>query len=191
MKEFFWFNYLLNILKKYLNKIIVLGSYIKLELNNIKDINIVLAFLKKHSKTKFNVLVDIACVDFLSFKSQRFSINYLLLSCFFGSRLVVSSWFGEKDILQSCTNIYSGASWLEREVWDMYGVFFYNHNDLRRILTDYGFSGYPFRKDFPLNGFFEIRYDENKQYLVYEPVELTQTFRFYDFLNPFHKKYIF
>ena len=191
MKNFFWFNYLLNVLKKYLSKIIILGNYIKLELNDTKNINIVLMFLKKHSKTKFNILVDIACTDFLSFKLQRFSINYLLLSCFFNSRLVVSSWFDERDVLHSCTNVFSGASWLEREVWDLYGVFFSNHNDLRRILTDYGFSGYPFRKDFPLNGFFEIRYDENKQYLVYEPVELTQTFRFYDFLNPFHKKYIF
>jgi NADH:ubiquinone oxidoreductase subunit C len=93
-----------------LNKIIVLGNYIKLELCDIKDINIVLMFLKKHSKTKFNVLVDIACTDFLSFKKHRFSINYLLLSCFFNSRLVVSSWFNERDVLQSCTNVFSGAS---------------------------------------------------------------------------------
>lgn len=191
MKSFFWFNYLINILKKYLKKIVILGNFIKIELEGLEKLNIVLNFLKNHSKTKFNVLVDIACVDFLNFKNNRFLMNYFLLSCSYSSRLTVSFWLDEKDVIQSSTNIFSGANWLEREVWDMYGIFFYNHIDLRRILTDYGFSGYPFRKDFPLNGFFEIRYDENKQYLVYEPVELTQTFRFYDFLNPFHKKYIF
>ena len=191
MKSFFWFNYLLNILKKYLKKIIILGNFIRIELENLEKINVVLNFLKNHSKTKFNILVDVACVDFLNFKSNRFLMNYFLLSCSHNSRLTVSFWLNEKDVVQSSTNIFSGANWLEREVWDMYGIFFYNHPDLRRILTDYGFSGYPFRKDFPLNGFFEIRYDENKQYLVYEPIELTQTFRFYDFLNPFHKKYIF
>lgn len=191
MKSFFWFNYILNILKKYLKKILILGDFIRLELESLEKLNIVLNFLKNHSKTKFNILVDIACVDFLNFKKNRFLMNYFLLGCSYNSRLAVSFWLNEKDIIQSSTNIFSGANWLEREVWDMYGIFFYNHPDLRRILTDYGFSGYPFRKDFPLNGFFEIRYDENKQYLVYEPIELTQTFRFYDFLNPFHKKYIF
>jgi NADH/F420H2 dehydrogenase subunit C len=191
MKSFFWFNYILNVLKKYLKKIIILGNFVRFELDSLEKLSIVLNFLKKHSKTKFNILVDIACVDFLNFKSDRFLMNYLLLSCSYNSRLTISFWLNEKDIIQSSTNVFSGANWLEREVWDMYGIFFYNHPDLRRILTDYGFSGYPFRKDFPLNGFFEIRYDENKQYLVYEPIELTQTFRFYDFLNPFHKKYIF
>lgn len=191
MQRFFWFNYLISILKKYLKKIVILGSFIKIELNKIEDVNLVLTFLKNHSKTKYSILVDIACVDYLNFKSNRFLMNYFLLSCSHNSRLSVSFWLNEKDVIQSSTNIFSGANWLEREVWDMYGIFFHNHSDLRRILTDYGFSGYPFRKDFPLNGFFEIRYDENKQYLVYEPIELTQTFRFYDFLNPFHKKYIF
>jgi NADH/F420H2 dehydrogenase subunit C len=191
MRSFFWFNYIISVLRKYLKRVLILGDFIKIELESLEKLNIVLNFLKNHSKTKFNLLVDIACVDFLNFKDNRFQMNYLLLSCFHNSRLTVSFWLNEKDVIQSSTNIFSGANWLEREVWDMYGIFFYNHSDLRRILTDYGFSGYPFRKDFPLNGFFEIRYDENKQYLVYEPVELTQTFRFYDFLNPFHKKYIF
>lgn len=191
MKSLFWLNYLLNILKKYLKKIILTEKSIKIELENIEKLNLVLNFLKKHSKLKYDILVDLACIDFLNFKEKRFSLNYLLLSCFYNSRLIVSTQINENEIVQSATNLYSGSNWMEREVWDMYGVFFYNHFDLRRILTDYGFSGYPFRKDFPLNGFFEIRYDENKQYLVYEPVELTQTFRFYDFLNPFHKKYIF
>lgn len=191
MRSFFWFNYIISVLRKYLKRVLILGDFIKIELESLEKLNIVLNFLKNHSKTKLNLLVDIACVDFLNFKANRFQMNYLLLSCFHNSRLTVSFWLNEKDVIQSSTNIFSGANWLEREVWDMYGIFFYNHTDLRRILTDYGFSGYPFRKDFPLNGFFEIRYDENKQYLVYEPVELTQTFRFYDFLNPFHKKYIF
>lgn len=189
--NFFWLNYILNILKKYIKKITILGStYVKLELKNIFNLFILLFFLKNHTKFKFNILSDIACIDFLTFKSKRFSLNYLILSYTFDFRLNISVNFKEDECAQSLINLYSASNWLEREIWDLFGIFFLNHTDLRRILTDYGFSGYPFRKDFPLNGFLELRYDENKQYLVYEPVELSQAFRFYDFLNPF-KKYLF
>jgi len=110
MKSFFWFNYILNILKKYLKKILILGDFIRLELESLEKLNIVLNFLKNHSKTKFNILVDIACVDFLNFKKNRFLMNYFLLGCSYNSRLAVSFWLNEKDIIQSSTNIFSGAN---------------------------------------------------------------------------------
>jgi NADH:ubiquinone oxidoreductase subunit C len=110
MKSFFWFNYIISVLKKYLKRILILGDFIKIELESLEKLNIVLSFLKNHSKTKFNLLVDIACVDFLNFKNNRFQMNYLLLSCFHNSRLTVSFWLNEKDVIQSSTNVFSGAN---------------------------------------------------------------------------------
>jgi NADH dehydrogenase (ubiquinone) Fe-S protein 3 len=186
---YFWINYLINFLKKYIIKFSIYKDYLKLHLKKSNDIFLVLNILKLHSFFKYNILVDIACVDNLK-NQKRFFLNYILLSIENNSRIVVCLDLDVKEIIQSVTSIFSGANWLEREVFDMYGVFFFEHYDLRRILTDYGFNGYPFRKDFPLNGFFEIRYDESKQYLVYESLELMQNMRFYDFISPFYKKYI-
>lgn len=186
---FFWLNYIINFLKKYIIKCSIYKDYIKLYLKKSNDIFVVLNILKLHSFFRYNILVDIACVDNLKNKN-RFSLNYILLSIFNNTRIVLCTDLDLNNIIQSATNIFSGANWLEREVFDMFGIFFFEHNDLRRILTDYGFNGYPFRKDFPLNGFFEIRYDEDKQYLVYESLELMQNMRFYDFISPFYKKYI-
>ena len=186
---FFWINYIISFLKKYILKCSIYKDYIKLYLRNFNDLYLFMNILKLHSFFKYNVLVDLACIDNLK-NNNRFILNYILLSISYNCRLVLSVELNNNNIIQSISNIYSGANWLEREVFDMFGIFFFDHKDLRRILTDYGFNGYPFRKDFPLNGFFEIRYDEDKQYLVYEPIELMQNMRFYDFINPFYKKWI-
>jgi len=186
---YFWLNYNLNIFKKYIKKYFIYSDYIKLYLKDAKDLIIVLKIFKLHTLLRFNILVDIACVDNLK-SNKRFVLNYILLTLDHKARIVLSIDVEKDNIVPSIMQIFSSANWMEREVWDLYGIFFFNHIDLRRILTDYGFNGYPLRKDFPLNGFFEIRYDEDKQYLVYEPLELMQNMRFYDFVNPFYKKYI-
>lgn len=186
-----WLNYFISLFKKYINKILIdeNNNYYKIYLKDSNYIYIVLNILKNHSFFKFKVLTDIAGVDFLKVE-ERFELNYLLLSLKYNIRLNVSFQLKEFKNIQSVMSIFSNANWCEREVWDLFGIFFSNHSDLRRILTDYGFNGHPLRKDFPLNGFVEIRYDEDKQYLVYEEIELMQNMRFYDFLNPFQKKYL-
>lgn len=180
----YFLNYLSRILIKYCIRIIVNHSFFKIEILDISKINIVLFFLKKHYFFSFEMLSDICCVDHLKFFEKRFELSYILLSIKYSFRLILSSFLNEIDIIPSSTLIFSSANWLEREVYDMFGLFFSQHKDLRRILTDYGFDGFPLRKDFPLNGFFEIRYDEDKQFLTYENLELMQGFRFYDFFSP-------
>lgn len=191
MNFFFWTNYLLDVLKKYIKHVSFSNNLLKLTLKNHNELDLIIFLLKNHEKFQFNVLTDICCVDYLKIQKKRFELNYILLSTRFSYRLVVTILVTEQNIVPSLTKIFSGANWLEREVWDLFGVYFSSHPDLRRILTDYGFDGYPFRKNFPLNGFVEIRYDEDSQYLVYEPVELTQSMRYYDFVNPFSNKNLF
>jgi NADH/F420H2 dehydrogenase subunit C len=180
--------YLLTFFKKYILSVSFFDN-LKIILKNSTDLPVVLQSLHLHSSFRFDVLVDIICVDHLVSK-KRFEIIYSLLSIKYNCRILLSIFVEDCVSIPSVTNIYSGANWFEREIWDMYGIVFSGHPDLRRILTDYGFDGYPFRKDFPLNGYIEIRYDENKQYLIYEPIELMQNMRFYDFVNPFMKNYI-
>ncbi len=190
-KNFYWLNYTLSLLNKFiLNFTIYDKNYLKIKLKDLKYIPIVLNIFKLHNLLRYTQLSEIICVDNLK-NNNRFNLNYIILSLKYNSRLVISVDLDSKNIVNSVISIFSSANWLEREIFDLFGVFFLNHNDLRRILTDYGFNGYPFRKDFPLNGYFEIRYDENKQYLVYESIELMQNMRFYDFINPFFKKYLF
>jgi len=140
----------------------------------------VLSFLKDHHQAQFVSLADIACVDMPS-RVFRFELNYMLLSMRYNTRVRVRTYTDELTPVDSCTSIFQAADWYERECWDMFGVFFSNHPDLRRILTDYGFEGHPFRKDFPLTGYTECRYDDDKQRVVFEPVELAQEFRKFDF----------
>jgi NADH:ubiquinone oxidoreductase subunit C len=180
----YFFNYIAKLLNKYIIKITIQNSFLKIELLDVSKINIVLTILKKHCFFSFKILSDICCVDHLQNIRRRFELNYILLSIKYSFRLSLSIFLNEIDVIQSSTVIFSGANWLEREVFDMFGIFFSKHKDLRRILTDYGFEGFPLRKDFPLNGFFEVRYDEDKQFLLYEHIELMQGFRFYDFFSP-------
>jgi len=132
---------------------------------------------------KFQLLLDIWIVDYPQ-ENKRFQVNYLLVSLFSPARLRLISYTSEVSHISSLTLIFKSANWLERECYDCFGVFFSNHPDLRRILTDYGFEGYPLRKDFPLSGYFEVRYDDELKKVIQEPLRLSQEFRYFDFLTP-------
>ena len=140
-------------------------------------------FMKTNDKCKFKQLIDITAVDYPQ-KEKRFKIVYLLLSHQNNLRIIISTNIDEKETVPSITKIFPSANWMEREVFDMYGISFKDHPDLRRILTDYGFEGHPLRKDFPLTGFVELRYDETKKKVSYSKVKLTQDYRNFDFLSP-------
>jgi NADH dehydrogenase (ubiquinone) Fe-S protein 3 len=133
-------------------------------------------FLKYHTAAEFTQIVDITAVDYPT-KDQRFEVVYNLLSIRHNSRLRVKTYADEATPVPSLCDLYDGANWYEREVYDLFGVFFVGHPDLRRIMTDYGFDGHPLRKDFPMTGYTEIRYDEEKKRIVVEPLEMTQAFR--------------
>lgn len=143
----------------------------------------VLTFLRDDSNCQFRQLLDVAGVDYLD-REERFDVVYHLLSLRQNHRVRVKLTAGENMPVPSVTPVFSSAGWWEREAWDLYGIFFADHPDLRRILTDYGFEGHPLRKDFPLTGYVELRYDDDQKRVVYEPVKLTQEFRSFDFLSP-------
>jgi NADH-quinone oxidoreductase subunit C len=144
---------------------------------------VLLRFLRDDQNFKFQQLLDITAVDYPA-REQRFEVVYNLLSLIHNQRIRVKVAAGEDDTLPSATSLFPSAGWMEREVWDLFGVYFSDHPDLRRILTDYGFEGHPLRKDFPLTGHVELRYDETQKRVVYEPVKLTQDFRSFDFVSP-------
>jgi len=143
----------------------------------------VLKFLRDDARCRFEVLIDICGVDWPS-RTHRFDLVYHLLSPRNNQRIRVKLEVGEEDQVPSAVSIFSAADWYEREAYDMYGILFSGHPDLRRLLTDYGFQGFPMRKDFPLSGYVEVRYDDEKKRVVYEPVKLTQQFRSFDFESP-------
>jgi NADH-quinone oxidoreductase subunit C len=143
----------------------------------------VMTFLRDDPKCLFKMAVDICGVDYPE-REQRFEVVYNLLSLKHNLRLRVKVATGEDQPVPSVTGIYSVAAWFEREAWDLYGIYFSGHPDLRRILTDYGFEGHPLRKDFPLTGFVEVRYDIEQKRVIYEPVKLRQEFRTFDFQSP-------
>ena len=150
----------------------------------------VLSFLKNNENLKCRQLVDITAVDYPQ-SELRFKIVYLLLSHEFNFRIGIEYFIKEKDTIESLVSIFPSANWMEREVFDMYGVLFKNHPDLRRILTDYGFKGHPLRKDFPLTGHDEVRYSEESKKVIYEPVKLEQDYRSFDYESPWEgTKYI-
>tara|TARA_B100002051_G_C16422934_1_gene480319 strand:- start:1 stop:594 length:594 start_codon:yes stop_codon:yes gene_type:complete len=148
-----------------------------------EDLLDVVTFLKTSSNTKFRQLIDITAVDYPE-NLQRFKMIYLFLSHTFNQRIVLSFFINEKDLVSSLTKIFPSANWMEREVFDMYGVKFKDHPDLRRILTDYEFEGFPLRKDFPLTGHLEVRYSEDSKKVIYEPVKLEQDYRNFDYESP-------
>ena len=155
-----------------------------------EDLLEVILFLKTNNSTKFRQLIEITAVDFLD-KKKRFKIVYLLLSHEFNQRILIDTYINENEKVDSLTSIFPSANWMEREVFDMYGINFKNHPDLRRILTDYGFEGHPLRKDFPLTGHNEVRYNEEEKKVIYEPVKLEQNYRNFDYESPWEgTKYI-
>ena len=157
---------------------------------DIENLVSTILFLKTNEKCLFKQLIDITAVDYLE-KEKRFKVVYLLLSHENNLRIIININIDEKEIVHSITKIFPSANWMEREVFDMYGISFKEHPDLRRILTDYGFKGYPLRKDFPLTGHTEVRYSEAKKKIVSEPVKLDQEYRDFDFESPWEgTKYI-
>ncbi|KCV69493.1 NADH dehydrogenase (ubiquinone) Fe-S protein 3, variant [Fonticula alba] len=148
-----------------------------------ENITKVSEFLRDHTPAQYKQLADVTAVDF-PMRSNRFEIVYNFLSHRFNSRIRVKTYASETSTVPSVTPLFFGANWQEREVWDLFGVYFTDHPDLRRIMTDYGFEGHPLRKDFPLSGYYEIRYDDEQKCIVQEPVELTQEYRKFDFHSP-------
>ncbi len=161
--------------------------YININCTDLKD---VLSFLKNNTLTKFRQLVDITAVDYPE-ENQRFKLTYLLLSHEFNNRIILNYSISENEVIPSITEIFPSANWMEREVFDMYGIKIKDHPDLRRILTDYNFEGFPLRKDFPLTGHNEVRYNEDDKKVIYEPVKLEQNYRNFDYESPWEgTKYI-
>ncbi len=150
---------------------------------SVSEITEVIKFLKLDNKFKFNQLIDIAAIDYPD-EEKRFELVYLLLSIENNLRVKISVKFEVNEKIPSIVKIFPSANWMEREIFDMYGIKFINHPDLRRILTDYNFKGHPLRKDFPLTGFNEVRYSEKEKKVVYEPVKLEQNYRNFDFNSP-------
>ena len=172
-----------------INKSEIKHNQIYLEIDK-EDLVSVVLFIKSNSNTKFRQLIDITVVDYPE-RTQRFKIVYLFLSHEFNQRMILSYDINENEIIPSITTIFPSANWMEREVFDMYGVSFKDHPDLRRILTDYGFDGHPLRKDFPLTGHSEVRYSEEEKKVVKEPVKLEQNYRNFDYESPWEgTKYI-
>ena len=161
--------------------------YIEIAKDDLID---VILFIKNNKDTKFRQLIDITVVDYPE-QTQRFKVVYLFLSHEFNQRVIISFFINENEVITSLTSIFPSANWMEREVFDMYGVNFKDHPDLRRILTDYGFEGHPLRKDFPLTGHTEVRYSEEKKGVINEPVKLEQNYRNFDYESPWQgTKYI-
>lgn len=154
-------------------------SYYILSIDS-KNLLDVILFLKDSEISLFKMLMDIIITDYPN-KKDRFSINYSLLSIKYNTRIFLNFEVNELTYVSSIVNIYKASCWLERECWDMFGVFFENHPDLRRILSDYGFNGYPLRKDFPLTGYLEMRYDDGQKRVIFETIEMTQEYRVFNF----------
>jgi len=161
--------------------------YINIDNEDLIDVTL---FIKNNDNTKFRQLMDVTVVDYPE-NAQRFKVVYLFLSHEFNQRIILSYLINENEVIPSLTPIYPAANWMEREVFDMYGVKFKDHPDMRRILTDYGFEGHPLRKDFPLTGHTEVRYSEEQKKVISEPVKLEQNYRNFDYESPWEgTKYI-
>lgn len=151
-----------------------------LEVNSVKHIEMILHFLRDNEYCFFKLLVDIFAIDYPE-REQRFVLVYSLLSLKYNSRIYIKVHIDDLTFVPSIVNLYKSACWMEREIWDMNGIFFKNHPDLRRLLTDYGFEGHPLRKDFPLSGYLEMRYDDSQKRILYEPIEMSQEYRTFNF----------
>lgn len=181
----YYIQYLARIIPKLIKKIYIFKSEIIVYtyFTNVKHL---MFFLKNHTYSRFKSLSDLCAVDYPN-RLWRFEVVYNLLSIDFSSRIRVKVKVDEVLGVKSIVDIFPGANWYEREAWDMFGIFFENHPDLRRILTDYGFDGFPLRKDFPLSGYLELRYSDTNKKILYEPVQLSQEYRFFGSISPIIK----
>ena len=179
--------YISIILNKYIRKIKLKEGEHLIYVRNVESVEKVIYFLQNNLNSQFKLLMDISAIDNLGkSKRERFEVNYNLLSIKYKIRIQVKIAVDEFTSINTITSLYKAADWYEREIWDMYGLYFKNHKDLRRILTDYGFEGFPLRKDFPQSGYVELRYNNDNKHLVYEPVELSQAYRNFDFRSPWN-----
>ena len=179
--SYFFFFYYSNLFPNIFNYLLLKDGLLYLSIKS-KYLIFFINFIAKHSFSNFKQLLDIWGIDYPS-RNKRFEVNYLLISNLFNIRLIVRVSNGLYEGLPSVTHLFESSNWLEREVWDMFGIYFFNNSDLRRILTDYGFEGFPLRKDFPLSGYSEIRYDFESKRIVFDKLELTQEFRSFDYNN--------
>ena len=165
-------------------KAIILNKeqYIEIQVHQNEIFNLIKE-LKDDSHLKYDQLIDLTAIDYPS-RNERFDIIYIFLSMTLNNRVLIKSLINENDKIQSITSLHKAADWYERECYDLFGIQFLNHPDLRRIMTDYNFEGYPLRKDFPLTGHTEVRYDDLEKKVIYEPVKLTQEFRDFDYMSP-------
>ena len=171
------------LIKKFNNaKIFSNEKYIEIQIDCLEVFNIIKQ-LKEDSHLQFDQLIDLTAIDYPS-QNKRFHIVYLLMSMTLNQRILIKSSVGDGENIATITSIHKAANWYERECYDLFGIQFSNHPDLRRIMTDYNFEGHPLRKDFPLTGFTEVRYDDLEKKVVYEPVKLTQEYRNFDFMSP-------
>lgn len=177
--------YLIKLIPNHIDEVVIVNNELVLHSNPNKIVELLL-FLRDHSNAQFKSIIDICGVDFPE-RTKRFEVVYHLLSILHNFRVRIKVFVDETTPVPSCTSVFKGANWYEREAWDLYGVFFSNHPDLRRILTDYGFQGFPMRKDFPLTGYLEVRYDDEQKRVVYEPLEVTQEFRNFEFTSPWEQ----
>lgn len=185
--NWYFIYYIILMMGKFIKKIKISKGEYHIYLKNYNDIEKILFFFKYNIICQFKILISVCGVDFIENLKERFEINYNLLSVKYWSRIHIKVRVAEFVAMPSVIKIFKNANWYEREVWDMYGIFFKNHSDLRRILTDYGFDGFPLRKDFPQTGYLELRYNYDYKHLVYEPLELAQEFRNFDFLSPWNQ----
>lgn len=178
----------IKLIGSWIESIIVKGStvIIIVKPKNLKNVTTFFKFLFFNN---YPSMMDIWGIDY-PHRAFRFEINYMLLNYSAPHRVILRSYATEYSSLTTVSDVFNSANWLEREVWDMYGVFFSGHKDLRRILTDYGFSGFPLRKDFPLTGYSEVRYDDSKKQVVLEPLEVSQEFRLFNFKSPWENNYL-
>lgn len=188
MKSNMFINSLIRFVPKYIESVQYDNSAQLTITTTALNLKPLLLFLKNSSFLRFGALMDIFGVDYLQ-KSveKRYEVSYYLLSHTFNERIRIKLNVNENDELYSVVSLFKSAGWLEREVWDMYGIYFSNHPDLRRILTDYGFRGFPLRKDFPLTGYSEVRYSERKKRVIVKQLKLSQEYRYFEFQTPWDK----
>lgn len=181
MQVYSLMNYFYFFFPSFFNSLIIKDSYLYINLKP-KFIYLFLNFLNLHTNLQFKQILDIWGVDYY-LTNHHYNVNYLLNSIYLNNRIFLRLFVKDFESIESATSVYNSAGWLEREVWDMFGIFFSNHKDLRRILTDYGFDSFPLRKEFPLTGFFELYYNFEEKRIVFNYLELSQEFRFFDYNN--------